>query len=82
MYGPKNSLVVQKGGRQGGGFSDLCGDLPRIPNGEVINACSHAELERGIEDGVLRPFPPQKKECMYVGILRVGACPVPLKVAS
>ena len=57
-YGPYNSLVVQKGGGEGGGVSDLCGELPWIPYGEVIDACSHAGLERGYEGGVLRPFPP------------------------
>ncbi len=57
-YGPKNSLVVQKGGGKSGGVSDLCGELPWIPHGEVIDACSYAGLERGHEGGVLRPFLP------------------------
>jgi hypothetical protein len=82
MYGPHNSLVVQKEDGEGGGVSFMCGEMSLIPNGEVIDARSHAGLERRHEGGVLRPFPPQKGECLYVGILRVGAFPAPLNVAS
>ena len=82
MYGSHNSLVVQKGGGEGGGVSYLCGELPRIPDGEVIDACSSVGLKRGHEGGILCPFPHEKGEFLYVGILFVGACPAPLEVAS
>jgi len=60
MYGPQDSLVVQKRGGEGGGVSYLCRELPGIPYGEVIDACSRVGLERGHEGGVLRPLPPKK----------------------
>ena len=82
MYGPLNSLVVQKRVGEGGCVSYLCGELPGIPYCEILDACSRVWLERGHEGGVLRPFPPEKEECLFVGIFLVGACPAPLEVAS
>ncbi len=42
IYGPYNPLVVQKGGGEGDGVSDLLEKVPWIPHGEVIDARSHA----------------------------------------
>ncbi len=67
---------------EGGDVSYLCEELPRNPNGEVIDACSRVRLKRGHKRRVLCPFPPEKVECMYVGIFLVSACPAPLEVAS
>jgi hypothetical protein len=80
--GPQDSLVVQEGGRESDVISDLIGEVPWIPNGEVVDARSQAELVRRCEGGDLSPFPPQKREGLDVGILRSGACLATLKVAS
>ena len=71
-----------QGGREVDGVSDLVGEVPRIPNGEVINARSQARLVRRREEGDLSHFPLQKREGLDVGILRSGACLATLKVAS
>ena len=60
-YGPQDPLVVQEGGREGDGVSDLVGEVPWIPNGEVIDARSHTGLVRRREGGGLSPFFISKK---------------------
>ena len=81
-YGPLDPLVVQKGGREGDGVSNLIGEGPWIPNGEVIDACSQARLVRRREGGDLSSLSPRKREGMDMGILRTGACSTTLKIAS
>jgi hypothetical protein len=74
--------VVQKGGREGDNVSELVGEVTWIPNSDMIDERGQARLVRRREDVDLSPFPPQTGEGLGVGILRVGACPTHLQIAS
>ncbi len=45
MYGPQNPFVVQEGGGEGDGVSNLIGEVPWVRNDEVIDARSHTSAE-------------------------------------
>ena len=67
--------MIQEGGRDGDGVSNSVGEVPWIPKCEMIYAGRR-------EGGGLISFPSRKREDLDVGILRIGAIPATLKVAS
>jgi hypothetical protein len=81
-YGSQDPRVVKEGGRKVDSSLHLVSEVLWIPNGEVVDASSQAEMVRRREGGSFISIPSKTREGLYVGIFRCGACPTTLKVPS